>query len=341
MILTGRFHIALAVLLCHCSGLAGPEPAHAAGQPQIACRAPVHDFGAMDNRLSVTNAFVLENRGTAPLRISGVRACCGSSARLSSMVVPPGSNSVLEVRLSLHRRKGRQIKTVYVMSDDPVRPRYRIQLKGTAVAALDAHPGFLNFGRTSSDYAGSKDANVFTANGRPFRITNVVSTVARFAVEVAETGTNTSRITVRTVPPLPPGLTRGVIRVMTDFQDGRRAEIPTVVTVAGSLMTVPREIVLTGTRGVTQWFHRYVIVRARDSGSFKIVGTELPNSDMKIDITPLSDRSYKCRISNIAPAPGMNGKKIVLLTDREGAERLEIPIRVVLQAPPPLLSEVE
>jgi len=329
------FVVLTALRWCHPGSSAGAESRQAAGEPRLVCSAPVYDFGSMDNRRSVTNTFVLENRGTAPLLIESVRACCGSSARLSSMTVPPGSNATMTAVLSLNRRRGLQVKTIYVMSNDSARPRTRFQLKGTAVAALDVHPDFLNFGRVPPGYAGSREISMFTAGGDPFRVTNVLSTVPQFAAEVTEASSNACRVSVRTVPPLPPGLTRGVIRIMTDYEDGRQVHVEAVATVSGSLLTIPREMVLIGNTGLSETVERTVVVRARDNKNFRIVDTELPNSDMEIAVVPLSRTAYRCLIGRIVPTPGLDGKSIVLITDRKGSERVEIPIRVIFRASTP------
>lgn len=332
----GRFIVMVAVLpVCRLAGGPAAGASLAAGQPRIVCAAPVHHFGSVDNDASITHVFPIENRGTAPLNISNVRACCGSSARMSSMTIPPGGDAALTVTVPLFGRKGRQVKTIHVMSDDPVEPRFRIQVTGTAVAALDAQPDFLNFGVLEANRSESREISVFAATGQEFSITQLVSTVPHFVAEVAETGGRVSRVAVSTAPPLPPGLTRGTIHVMTDLDHGRRVRIDVVATVAAGLVTVPREIVLVASAGAGESVDRQVVIRSRDNRDFRIIDTELPSGGMAIDVVPLSGSEYKCLVKNMTPGAGLDGKRIVLVTDRKDAERVEIPIRVVLFAPRP------
>ncbi len=99
-------------------------------EPRVHCERPAFQFGSVDSSSTVETAFTIQNTGDAVLEFTKIRCCCGVSSQLSSMTVLPGSNSVLSVRFVLKGRRGPQLKTVYLISNDPVTPFYKVRLMG-------------------------------------------------------------------------------------------------------------------------------------------------------------------------------------------------------------------
>ncbi len=107
--------------------------------PVIACDEPVWNFGERPADATVVHVFEIWNRGDAPLEISRVRACCGTSAMLADQVVAPGTSTTVRVTSSLRGRRGRQLRTVYVHSNDPRQPLFQLRVTGS-VAVPDHRP---------------------------------------------------------------------------------------------------------------------------------------------------------------------------------------------------------
>lgn len=101
--------------------------------PRLVCEEPAWRFGCVTNVTKLSHAFTLKNEGTAPLTILRVRACCGASYALSRTELPPGSNAVLRIDLSLASRTGRIMKSVYVQSNDPAQRIMALLLAGERV----------------------------------------------------------------------------------------------------------------------------------------------------------------------------------------------------------------
>ena len=74
----------------------------------------------------------LRNAGDAPLHVSRVKACCGATAELSLMVLPPGGAAELAVTLK-PQFPGALDKSVQVVCDDPANPVVSIPVTGRAV----------------------------------------------------------------------------------------------------------------------------------------------------------------------------------------------------------------
>lgn len=102
--------------------------------PKIACDAPELDFGNKSQTNVVRHAFVIKNEGQTPLTISRIHACCGAGTRLATNSVPPQTNTVLELTLSLSGRSGPMHKSLYIHSNDPVNPIFQLKIKGNVVS---------------------------------------------------------------------------------------------------------------------------------------------------------------------------------------------------------------
>ena len=81
----------------------------------------------------VSGAAELRNTGDTPLRIAGVRGCCGMEAELSALSIPPGGSATLTVTLR-PQPPGPVSNAVRVRCDDPANPSASIPVTGTAVA---------------------------------------------------------------------------------------------------------------------------------------------------------------------------------------------------------------
>lgn len=117
-----------------------PGTAHAdepGAAPRLVCNEPAWRFGCVTNLAKLSHDFTLKNEGTAPLKIVRVRACCGASYALSRTELPPGSNAVLRIDLSLASRTGKIIKSVYIQSNDPAQRIMALLLSGERV--IDPH----------------------------------------------------------------------------------------------------------------------------------------------------------------------------------------------------------
>lgn len=108
--------------------------------PRLVCEEPAWRFGCVTNVTRISHAFILKNEGTAPLTILRVRACCGASYTLNCTEVPPGSNAVLSIDLSLVSRTGRIMKSIYVHSNDPGQRIMALLLSGERITVSDGSP---------------------------------------------------------------------------------------------------------------------------------------------------------------------------------------------------------
>ncbi|MDD5707282.1 MAG: DUF1573 domain-containing protein [Kiritimatiellae bacterium] len=119
------------------SAAADPQP-EIARTPFLTIPEPLHDFGSVTG-LTVRHTFALRNDGPTNVVIQRVRACCGARCTLAVSNIPPGAVSELQVLLDLTGRKGAFRKTLYLHTDDPMRPIIALRLAGTT-AVTNAPP---------------------------------------------------------------------------------------------------------------------------------------------------------------------------------------------------------
>lgn len=74
----------------------------------------------------------LRNAGDSPLHVTRVKACCGATAELAPMVLPPGGAAELAVTLK-PQFPGALEKSVQVISDDPATPIATVPVMGRVV----------------------------------------------------------------------------------------------------------------------------------------------------------------------------------------------------------------
>jgi hypothetical protein len=75
--------------------------------------------------------FTFTNKGKRPLRIRRVRTSCGcTAARMSKEIYEPGEKGTLSVTFKFEGRTGKQLKTIFVTTDDPDKPTTHVDLTG-------------------------------------------------------------------------------------------------------------------------------------------------------------------------------------------------------------------
>lgn len=106
--------------------------------PEEKSKAPVlafdetnFNFGALKQGESVTHDYTFTNKGKSDLIIRKTKASCGCTAiRPAKSVIKPGESSSIKATFNSRGKKGRQNKTITVISNDPNTPRIVLWIKG-------------------------------------------------------------------------------------------------------------------------------------------------------------------------------------------------------------------
>jgi hypothetical protein len=100
------------------------------GRPAIEFDERVHDFGVVNQDISLEHPFVIKNTGNAVLIIQNVRTSCGcTAATVGLTTIPPGGSSPLEVSMGTRFFSGPGSKTIQVESNDPLHPTSTLEIR--------------------------------------------------------------------------------------------------------------------------------------------------------------------------------------------------------------------
>jgi len=306
------------------------QPQDGSAAPKIACKAAEYAFGAVEDNKPVEHVFVISNEGDAALQIGNIRACCGATASIATNSIAAGSNTTLKVVLSLQGRSGEQRKSFYVGSNDTKQPYYQLRLVGTAVAALEVQPRSVDFGLVEHNATTNTEIVITCKPNAVFRITNTVWSAAGFSASCSIGGSqDVWRVSIKTVPPLPIGVTRATLSLLTDHKQYSRIEIPVTATVASDIVVVPHEILVVEGGRKPEPVTRYVAVRSRKGKPFKILKVVAPEPEMKVSQEALASGGYRITLENIMPFEDLNGKDLVITTDHEQVKQVASPFKIV------------
>ncbi|MBI4026652.1 MAG: DUF1573 domain-containing protein [Verrucomicrobia bacterium] len=299
----------------------------------ISCEQPAHDFGVAPNGKVIEHAFILRNGGDGALKINAIQSCCGVAATITETNLAPGAVASVSAKMSLRGLHGKQSKSIVVESNDPKHPKFELLLTGEAIRPAEIQPRLLNFGEIARNKVAERE--VVLALNFPFQIEKVESTIPKFVVTHEKAADGRSyRIAVRTVPPLQPGLTSGMLRVSPDKNEYGAIDIPVVATISSDFFLTPREIVAVETSTKATPLSYRVLLHSKNNLPFKIVDVVSPRSDVRVKHSPMETSGYRLEVENIVADPELNGKNIVIKTDHQAEPEIELPIRVIRPAQP-------
>ena len=93
-----------------------------------------HDFGTMNQGDKKEHTFQLSNKGKSELIIRNVRSSCGCTAVApSKKVISPGETAPIKVTFNSQGKRGRQSKSVTVITNDPKTPTTTLRISSNIV----------------------------------------------------------------------------------------------------------------------------------------------------------------------------------------------------------------
>jgi len=95
--------------------------------PRIFAKETNFDFGTVVEGQTVTHNYEIQNTGDANLVITDVQATCGCTAAAPEKKnLAPGEKTTIKVEFNSENRLGPQEKFVYISSNDPINPQYKL-----------------------------------------------------------------------------------------------------------------------------------------------------------------------------------------------------------------------
>lgn len=96
--------------------------------PKIVAPEPKYDFGNIIEGQRVSHEFVVKNEGDEVLEIRKINASCGcTAAQPEKDKLAPGESTKIKVHFDSSHRQGKQVKYVYIMTNDRTNPQIRLE----------------------------------------------------------------------------------------------------------------------------------------------------------------------------------------------------------------------
>lgn len=301
--------------------------AQSAQAPKIVCEQPSHNFGETNNETTVSNVFVIQNQGDAPLNIRRVRSSCGCTmAQISTNILAPGLSAELSVAFNLRGRNGRQRKWVTIESDDPKTPFFNVEMAGAATTPIMIEPRAIHFGQRSEEEKTSERwITLCASSGVYFNITSWSLDSKEYAARIE---TNRPGIEYRLfVRPMATKMGRHatIAQIRTDHPAYGRISIPISDALVSDLAAVPQKVVLLASE--TNSFHaRAITVSSRTGRPFALTDALMPVEECRYRIERVEDAKWRLILEYMPVSPELHAAEIKLSFDRPGAEALAIPI---------------
>ncbi len=110
------------------------SPEELANAPVAVFSEKQHDFGQMTQGDKKDHTFQLKNDGRSELIIRNVRSSCGCTAVApAKKVIAPGESAPIKVTFNSRGKRGRQSKSITVITNDPKTPTSRLRVSCNVV----------------------------------------------------------------------------------------------------------------------------------------------------------------------------------------------------------------
>ena len=119
-----------------------PPPPPEPSVPKAYCPEPNYDWGTVYSGESVVHAFVVYNKGKAPLLIKRVRSSCGCTTTSYDREIEPGGKGKITLKVNTRGMRSRVRKTARVETNDPENPSFVLSIGGEVKPIVRVEPSY-------------------------------------------------------------------------------------------------------------------------------------------------------------------------------------------------------
>ena len=203
--------------------------------PDLQVKAPTFNFGEIYQGDKVPHVFEFTNQGEDPLVIDRVRSSCGCTAVLiSEKTIPPGGKGELKANFNSARFRGNISKTIYLYSNDPVRPTMQFNIKGNVLEIVAVKPTQINFGRVAAENLVTSKVVLLNQSKETLTLGKPHATAAELVVKMPEVDfVSGAEVTIELELTPKPGQERfsGYVLVPVDGVPKNEIRIPVYATI--------------------------------------------------------------------------------------------------------------
>lgn len=315
-------------------------------QPRLFVAQRSIDLGPVVEGEKVPISWRLENHGQTDLKIERTTAGCGCTVLKSEearRIIPPGGSLELRAEFDSTRRRGRQIKTVTVYSNDPAEPKLKLQFRADVEVLYEITPGSLvNLRRVQRGQTVEKTIDIVPGAGRRAvelrRMEFIPWAPLTFDSETLRKGEAVGqriRVTVGDDVPLGPfGLNLKLVLKIDQFE---REHVLTIRgEVVGDLTWLPKVVDATRQPSLPGKRLAPVIIRSTGRRSFEVLGASAgPLFDTTHEpINPANPRAGHRVILTLRDdaRPGPFGETLRIKTGSLDQPFIEVPVFGIVAA---------
>lgn len=309
-----------------------PVAAKGKGQPKVRCDEPTLEFGKIWAGLKIEHEFEIHNDGDGPLVIIDVRTTCGCQiVGEYDKTVAPGEKGRITLGLDSRNQRGTITKNILVKTNDPRQEQFSLTFHGTVAqhVAIEPPSGAI-WPLMQADVDLTKQVSLRNNTGRPMTLSPVADQdtgVFEYLLEEREPGLH-FMLTITARPPFAEGLNQSELRFHTGLDDAPEVSVPCRIYVPPTLQVVPPVITLAGK--MARAYTRRVEVRYNGRGAMQLETAVATAAEIQVEprvLKPGQQFQLWLTFPEGFEIPDGKTETIVVTTDIEGHEKIEIPIQ--------------
>ena len=307
--------------------------------PDLRLTEYVHDLGFVDQGEKLGFAVKCKNVGNEELNISSIDASCDcTSASTSNTKIAPGGETEINVVFDSNEKKGRQVQTIYINSNDPVTPTVQLQLIGVVrPEKVILRPQSINFGKLRRSESANKeiyipDSSEVSANYSDTKLeikeasTDTPFVIAAITHTPDEKNPNYT-IGLSLKPGSPIGDFKGKVIINTNHPKELTIEVPITATIKGDIDVFPDTFFL-GLIKKGKAVEKAITISTVGKDSLKIEKVDNPLEYVSVKLTPKTEGkeySLTATLKNDAPTGYIKGD-IVIHTNNPDQPEIKVPV---------------
>lgn len=303
-----------------------PEP-----PPRLVIDNPLHDFGAVDNRVNVEHRFTLANQGDGPLRFKIVdhhppkATCACQKWTIHDAILPPGAEGKFAAKLYPRGLTGVVEKEYILTSNDPELPELPLLLRADA-RKLATYPETVDLGRLATDSEETVRIAFETDLEPRFKASDVNCSVPFIRPKiVSDPKGKTVGVWLKTRPPMPEGPIEGVLEVRGNDRVEPVWKIAVTGEVRKPLKIDPDRIVLSKAAGDQP---QRFFVECRGLRPFRAPKLEVSTPGAGVRFAGVGFKFYRYEITNLVASAVREDDRVTVRTDIDGMRESVLPICV-------------
>lgn len=320
-------HSLKALVVVLLMGVAFVEPALAASQAHVV-NGDILQFGSVRQSSVIEHKFIVHNRGDEPLIVGRITTNCDCiTTRMERRTIQPGSEEPLSITVRLAGVRTLRDKFVQLEVNDPLRKRVQLLFSGEILSDFEVIPDRMEFGVVPGKFLVTRFVKVFSADDRPLRVAGVRTSSQQIRAEVHPLQAGRAyRVTVTVTGPLAGRAFRGEVVLDLAEPKGMKVTIPVQGGPHSPLLVQPEVVVLN--KHNPKPANCDLRIYAGSARSFTVDTVQTPGGP-RVGISRHSDTQSVVRLKNLDPTKLETRMNVMIMTNAAGANKIEIPFRLV------------